>query len=343
MARVAVNIVLSPQERKLLEKNIKPSVQHRFVQRAKTILLAADGLDNNEIAKRVGLSFVAVCKWRQRYAKHGIIGLKDKTGRGRPKRLTHDQMLKVVEVACKKPDDATHWSVRRLADELGFVKKSRLQQLLKGFDLKPHQSDMWCFSNDPQYEQKKADIVGLYLNPPKNAFVVCIDEKPCIQALSRRLVPMVPGHAEKYSNEYKRNGTVDLFAAFRVNDGKVIGKIEQRHTAVEFLAFVKVVFDRWGRKGRELHIILDNLSTHEVEKVQAWLSAHRNVKFHFTPTHASWLNQVEMWFSIIERQLLDRGSFENLQDVSTKILDFIEQYNKRSKRFAWCYGQPLKI
>jgi len=343
VARRAVGIVLSAQERRLLAKNTRPSVQHRFVQRARVILLASDGLGNNEIAGRVGLSFVAVCKWRQRYAKHGIVGLKDKAGRGRPKRLTHDQMLKVVEVACRKPDHATHWSVRRLSKELGFVKKSRLQQILKGFDLKPHQSEMWCFSNDPQYEQKKADIIGLYLDPPKNALVICIDEKPCIQALSRKRMPMVPGHAEKYNHEYKRNGTVDLFAAFRVNDGKVIGKIEQRHRAVEFLAFVKTVYGRWGRKGRELHIILDNLSTHEVEDVQAWLSAHKNVRFHFTPTHASWLNQVEMWFSIIERQLLDRGSFESRQDVSTKILGFIEQYNKRSKQFAWCYGQPLKI
>lgn len=343
MARVAVSIVLSPQERKLLEKNTKPSVQYRFVQRARVVLLAADGLGNNEIAKHVGLSFVAVCKWRQRYAKHGIVGLKDKAGRGRPRQLTHDQMLKVVETACKKPDNATHWSVRRLADELGFVKKSRLQQLLKGFDLKPHQVEMWCFSNDPQYEQKKADIVGLYLNPPKNAFVICIDEKPCIQALSRKRMPMVPGHAEKCNHEYKRNGTVDLFAAFRVNDGKVIGRIEQHHTAVEFLAFVKTVYGRWGRRGRQLHIVLDNLATHEVDAVKAWLSAHKNVHFHFTPTHASWLNQVEMWFSIIERQLLERGSFEGAHDISIHILGFIEKYNKHSKPFAWCYGQPLKI
>jgi putative transposase len=343
VARSAVEIVLSAEERKLLVENTRPSVQHRFVQRARVVLLAADGFENGEIAGRVGISFVAVCKWRQRYARHGIVGLKDKAGRGRPKRLTHDQMLKVVEVACKKPGDATHWSVRRLAQELGFVKKSRLQQLLKGFDLKPHQFEMWCFSNDPRYEQKKADIVGLYLDPPKNAFVVCIDEKPGIQALSRKRLPMAPGHAEKFDHEYKRNGTVDLFAAFRVNDGKVIGKVEQRHRAVEFLSFMKTVYRKWGRKGRKLHIVLDNLNTHEVEEVQAWLSEHKNVQFHFTPTHASWLNQIEMWFSIIERQLLHRGSFENVRDISTKILDFIEQYNKHAKQFAWCYGQPLKI
>src|SRR3989344_3814877 len=167
MPKQAVAIKLSEEERGLLLENTKPSMQYRFAQRARIILLAADEYSNNDIAGRVGLSFVAVCKWRQRYAKHGIVGLKDKAGRGRPKRLTHDQMLKVVEVACRKPDHATHWSVRRLSKELGFVKKSRLQQILKGFDLKPHQSEMWCFSNDPQYEQKKADIIGLYLNPPK--------------------------------------------------------------------------------------------------------------------------------------------------------------------------------
>src|SRR3989339_150751 len=181
MPRHAVLICLSERERALLVENTKPSVQHRFVQRARVVLLADKGLSNEEIAKRVGLSFVAVCKWRQRYARHGIVGLKDKVGRGRPKQLTHDQLLQVVETACKKPDNRTHWSLRALSDELGFVKKSRLQQILKDFDLKPHQHRMWCFSTDPEYEQKKADIVGLYLNPPENAFIVCIDEKPAIQ------------------------------------------------------------------------------------------------------------------------------------------------------------------
>lgn len=343
MARLAVEIVLSVKERKLLVVNTKPSVQHRFVQRARIVLLASRGVENNEIAKRVGLSFVAVSKWRQNYARYGIVGLKDKVGRGRPKRLTHDQLLKVVEVACQTPSNATHWSVRRLSNELGFIQKSRLQQILKGFDLKPHQSKMWCFSNDPEYEKKRADVIGLYLNPPKNAFIVCIDEKPGIQALSRKRLPMQLGKPEKFDHQYKRNGTIDLFAAFRVNDGKVIGEIEQRHTRVEFLKFIKTVYKNWGKKKHKLHIIVDNFGTHEVEEVQKWLQKHKNVHFHFTPTHASWLNQIEMWFSIIERQLLTRGNFENKKDLATKIIKFIEKYNKHSKPFAWCYGQPLKI
>lgn len=343
MSRPPVAITLTRQERKLLLENTRPSIQYRFVQRSQIVLYAAKGLSNNDIAGRVGLSFVSVCQWRNRYAKHGIVGLKDQSGRGRKRRLSHDQILKIAEVACQTPDNATHWSVRRLAKRLGFVKKSRLQKILKGFDLKPHQHQMWCFSNDPDYEKKKADVVGLYLNPPKNAFVVCIDEKPGIQALSRRVENMMPGKPERRSHEYKRNGTVDLFGAFRVNDGKVIGAIEERHTRVEFLRFLKTVYRSWGQHGKVLHIVTDNFGTRDTQEVQAWLSKHRKVHFHFTPTHASWMNQIEMWFSIIERQILDRGNFNGTHDLGLKILDFIQKYNKNSKAFAWSYGQPLKI
>ena len=343
MSRPPVAITLTRQERKLLHENTRPSVQYRFVQRSRIVLYAAKGLSNNEIASRVGLSFVSVCQWRNRYAKHGIVGLKDQAGRGRKRRLTHDQLLKVAEVACTTPNDATHWSLRRLSKQLGFVKKSRLQKILKGFDLKPHQHQMWCFSNDPNYEQKKADVVGLYLNPPKNALVVCIDEKPGIQALSRRVEKMAPGKPERRSHEYKRNGTVDLFGAFRVNDGKVIGAIEKHHTRTEFLRFLKKVYRSWGPRGKVLHIVTDNFGTRDTQEVRAWLSKHSSVHFHFTPTHASWLNQIEMWFSIIERQLLDRGNFDGTQNLGFKILDYIQKYNKRAKQFAWCYGQPLKI
>lgn len=343
MPRPPISITLSREERKLLKDNTRPSVQYRFVQRARIVLYAAKGMSNNDIAKRVGLSFVSVCQWRNRYAKHGIVGLKDQAGRGRKQRLTHNQMLKIAEVACTTPKEATHWSLRRLANELGFVKKSRLQKILKGFDLKPHQHQMWCFSDDPEYEQKKADIIGLYLNPPKNAFVVCVDEKPGIQALSRRVEKMVKGMPELRSHEYKRNGTVDLFGAFRVHDGKVIGAIEQHHTRVELLKFLKLVYRTWSCRGKVLHIVTDNFTTRETEEVQVWLSKHKNVSFHYTPTHASWLNQIEMWFSIIERQLLKRGNFTGTADLSVKILNYIEKYNKRAKPFAWCYGQPLKI
>ena len=344
MPKEGIQIKLTKEERDLLIENTKPHMQYRFVQRAKIILLAEQGYSNNNISIRVGLSFVSVSIWRNRYAKYRIVGLKDKVGRGRPKKLTHNQVLKIVEVACKKPKDATHWSIRRLADELGFVKKSRLQEILKGFDLKPHQSKMWCFSNDLQYEEKKADIIGLYLNPPKNAFVVGVDEKTGIQALSRKRVQMKKRNVELYDHQYKRNGTVDLFAAFRVNDGRVIGSVEKKHTAIEFLKFIKVVYNKWGRnKKRKLHIIIDNFSTHDVDEVQAWLKKHKNVIFHFTPTHASWLNQIELWFSILQRQLIRRGNFVDTIDLSKKIMKFVESYNKKAKPFAWCYGEPLKI
>jgi transposase len=344
MPKGAIQITLTKEEKNLLVENTKPNMQYRFVQRAKIILLAEQGYSNEDISIRVGLSFVSVSIWRNRYAKYGIVGLKDKAGRGRPKKLTHNQILKVVEVACKKPKDATHWSIRRLADELKFVKKSRLQEILKGFDLKPHQSKMWCFSNDPKYEEKKADIIGLYLNPPKNAFVVGVDEKTGIQALSRKRVQMKSGNAELYDHQYKRNGTVDLFAAFRINDGKVIGSVEKKHRAIEFLRFIKIVYNKWGRNKKiKLHIVIDNFSTHEVDEVKKWLKKHKNVIFHFTPTHASWLNQIELWFSILQRQLIKRGDFKSVRDLDRKIINFIKKYNKKAKPFAWCYGEPLKI
>lgn len=202
---------------------------------------------------------------------------------------------------------------------------------------------MWCFSKDPDFEAKKKDVVGLYLNPPKNALVICIDEKPQIQALSRKITPMKIGVSERRSSEYERNGTINLFAAFCVNDGKTIGSIEQRHRAVEFLTFMKKVYGIWGMKGVRLHVVLDNLATHDTDEVRDWLGKHKNIYFHFTPTHASWLNQVELWFSILERQLLKRGNFTGQKDLSKKIMKFIRLYNKKAKPFAWCYGQPLRI
>lgn len=342
MARQAIQITLSKEERNLLLENTRPSTQQRYVQRARIILLAAEGLNNNEIARKAGTTFVSVCKWRGRYAKHGIVGLKDASGRGRKRRLTHDQVLKIAQVACQAPVNSTHWSLRRLSEKLKFVGKSQLQEYLHGFDLKPHQSRMWCFSEDPEFEKKKADVVGLYLRPPSNSFVICIDEKPCIQAIRRRIRPMLPGSPEQINHEYVRNGTVDLFAAFRVNDGKVIGRIEQRHRGIEFLAFVKDVYRHWGHGKKKLHIVLDNLGTHDVEIVQEWLGRHKNVEFHFTPTHASWLNQVELWFGILQRQALTRGSFESQEDLGKKILEYIDDYNQNSKPFAWTYGDPLK-
>lgn len=341
MARPPVEIVLPSHDRKLLLENTRPNVQYRFVQRAKIVLLAADGLSNKEIAHQTNLSFVSVCKWRNRYARHGIVGLKDASGRGRKRRLTHDDILKIVETACTSPKATTHWSVRRLASQVGFVKKSHLHALLKDLDLKPHQSRYWCFSNDPDFEKKKADVVGLYLRPPKNAFVICIDEKPGIQATSRIVRTMQQGSSEQRNHEYTRHGTIDLFAAFRVHDGKVIGKIQAHHRAIEFLQFIKLVYQRWGRK-KQLHIVLDNLATHDVEEVKEWLKKRKNVHFHFTPTHASWLNQIELWFGIIQTQAIRRGNFTSKEDLSHKILTFIHEYNKAAKPFAWTYGKPLK-
>lgn len=219
-------------------------------------------------------------------------------------------------------------------------------------DLKPHQFRMWLFSSDPEFETGQADIVGLYIDPPKNAFVICIDEKTektGIQATelvhsNLPMKPMKPGRVEKREFGYKRHGTVALYAAFKVHEGKVFGKTEERHTHVKFLGFVKEVYARWGRRGKDLHFVLDNFATHKVEAVTEWVKNHPSVHLHFTPTHASWLNQIELWFSILSRQMLSKRSFKSRTDLAEQLLAFIQEYNKTCKPFAWTYkGKPLKI
>ena len=342
--RPFTQIVLTNEQRKQLKENLKPTTQYRFVQRVNTIILAAEGSNNKQIAEKVGLSVVAVSHWRTRFAKHGIEGLKDLPRPGKPCKFKHNDRLKIVNVACKPPSLKTRWTVRELAEKTG-ISKSHLHRIMHELDLKPHQFRMWLFSNDPEFEQKQADIVGLYINPPKNAFVVCLDEKTGMQAISptHEKLPMKQGQPEKREFGYKRHGVLSLYAALKVHEGKVLGKTEEHHTHVEFLSFVKDVYRKWGRH-KELHFVVDNFATHKHPDVKEWLENHKTVHFHFTPTHASWLNQIELWFSILARQLLSKKDFKSLSDLTKQVLKFIEEYNKKAKPFAWTYqGKPLKI
>jgi len=342
--RPFTQIILTDEQRKQLKGNLKPTTQYRFVQRVNTILFAAEGSNNKEIAEKVGLSVVAVSHWRTRFAKNGIEGLNDLPRSGKPCVYGHNDRLKVVNVACKPPSLKTRWTVRELAEKTG-ISKSHLHRIMHELDLKPHQFRMWLFSNDPEFEAKQADIVGLYINPPKNAFVVCLDEKTGMQANSptHEKLQMKQGQTERREFGYKRHGVLALYAALKVHEGQIIGKTEKRHTHTEFLSFVKDVYKKWGKK-KELHFVIDNFSAHKHKDVKHWLENHKRVKFHFTPTHASWLNQIELWFSILSRQLLSKKDFKSVKDLTKQVMKFIEEYNKKAKPFAWTYqGKPLKI
>jgi len=342
-------ITLTRDERDKLHKMTQPTTQHRYVQRAKVILMAADGKANGEIIEETGLSKFAISKWKRRFVEKRLEGLRDLPRTGASPHYSHEDVLKIVNAACSKPPEPfTHWSIRRLAEASGTgMKKSRVQEILKSLDLKPHQYQMWLFpSRDPEFERKEMEICGLYINPPENSIVICVDEKPDIQALERPhpFEAMEPGKPQRMDFYYKRHGILNLFAAFRVHDGKVYGKTAPKKKAPDFLEFLKDVYARWSSPTRELHIIMDNYGTHTSDIVKEWIEAHKDVHIHFTPTHASWLNQIELWFSILYRQALQRGDFKSQDDLAKKLIGFIEEYNKHAKPFAWTYkGRPLTI
>jgi len=350
MARPSIEITLTDSEKISLERMTQPTMQHRYVQRAKTILLAADGKSNDEIIRECGLCEKSICKWKKRFVERRIEGLHDLSRLGAPIKYTHNDVLKIVNTACSKVKEPyTHWSIRRLAEESGTgMKKSRVHEILKSLDLKPHQYRMWLFPSvdDPEFERKEMEICGLYINPPENSIVICVDEKPAIQALERlHLSEMVKqGRPERIEFHYKRHGVLNLFAAFDVREGKVYGKTAERKKAPDFLEFLKDVYTRWSSPTRELHIIMDNYGTHTSHLVTEWINAHQDVHLHFTPNHASWLNQIELWFSILYRQALQRGDFKSKEDLAHKLIQFIEDYNHKAKPFAWTYkGRPLTI
>lgn len=349
MARPATPIGLTPEERKSLEGCLrKPTLEHRTVERAKIILALASGMSNKEVARRLGTDEVKVCRWRKRFAEGGLQGLQDETRTGRPARYGHQERLKIVDTACRPPEATSHWSVRQLADQLRSgvgISKSQLQKILSEMDLQPHRFEMWLNSQDPDFEAKEAEIVGLYMQPPKNALVLSVDEKTGIQALGHKYADraMRPGYPVKREFEYVRHGTRSLFAALWVHKGKVIAEAKPRHTRLEFLEFLQHLH-RVCPKRKQLHVIVDNLSTHKGDPVDHWLRRHRRVHLHFTPTHASWLNQIELWFSILSRRLLRRGIFTSTEDLVNQIMHFIQQYNRTAKPFAWTYqGKVLKI
>jgi transposase len=310
------------------------SVRAGVAQRARIVLLASEGLRNAEIAERVGVSRPTVNVWRSRYVDAGMAGLVDVGRPGRPK--TVDQRKIIAETLRPPPArlGVTHWSSRLLANRLKLDHATVLKAW-RSFGVTPWRIETFKFSTDPELIAKVTDIIGLYLAPPENAIVLCVDEKSQIQALDRtqKTLPMQPGHAEQRTHDYVRYGTTTLFAALEIATGKVTGLCKNRHRHQEFLAFLKHVARAYP--DGELHLVMDNYAAHKRIEIRTWLTANPRIQVHFTPTSGSWLNLVEVWFGIIERQAIHRGTFRSVRDLMIKIRQFIDGWNDRKHPFIW--------
>ncbi|MBM4294410.1 MAG: IS630 family transposase [Deltaproteobacteria bacterium] len=346
MARgMTINITLTSEEEQTLTMWAKAgTTEQRMAKRAKVILLSAQGWRLTEVAQGSGLSRQNCSKWRVRFLSQRIEGLADRSRSGRPLSISPEVRLKVTALACTTPPDGSNaWTLRRLARALN-VSKDTVHRILNEGELKPHKVEYWCGkSPDPEFEEKQATILGLYLDPPDNALVLAVDEKTGIQALDRTqpMLPMQPGRPKRQTATYKRHGTTCLLAALSVHEGQVEGRCVDRHTHQEFLAFLKHLYRKFPRK--HLHIIVDNFTAHKHEKVQEWAAKRRRLTLHFTPTYASWLNQVEIWFNIFSRDVIRGGIWHSKQDLINQIMLYIRQYNQeRAHPFKWTYtGKPL--
>jgi transposase/DNA-binding CsgD family transcriptional regulator len=311
------------------------SVRAGLAQRARIVLLAADGVSNTEIAARVGVSRQTVVSWRSRYMRRGIAGLHDEARPGRPRLVDHGRIITETLMPPPKKLGVTHWSSRLLAARLG-VANSTIARAWRDYGVQPWRAETFKFSTDPELVAKVTDVVGLYLAPPENAVVLCIDEKSQIQALDRTapILPMQPGLAERRSHDYVRHGTTTLFAALEIATGTVTAACQPRHRHQEFLRFLKQVAKTYP--DRELHLVMDNYAAHKRPEIRDWLDANPRVQVHFTPTSGSWLNLVEVWFGIIERQAIRRGTFRSVKELNTKIRAFIDNWNDdRAHPFVW--------
>jgi transposase len=336
MSRVAARIELTEPERNELERRVRAhSAPYRDRQRAKMILLASEGLENQQIAIKVKLSRMAVGKWRERFSLERIGGLVDAPGRGRLSNLEPEQLEAVLSRVVQPPAHLRRWSCRTMARESG-LSKSTVQKLWASNDLKPHLRRTFKLSTDPEFEAKFWDIVGLYLHPPDQVLVLCCDEKSQIQALSRSQpgLPLKAGHIQTRTHDYYRNGTVTLFAALDYLQGKIIARTDRRHTHREWLRFLRQI-DEQTPANVELHLIVDNYSTHKHPKVKAWLARHRRFHMHFTPTSASWLNLVERFFRDLTQQAIVSGSFESVKVLVEAIDAYLAHHNLRAKRYTW--------
>ena len=338
MNKAAAPLVMSAGQRESLGMLARSSIAaHREVQRAKVLLLAADGVANARIAESVGVTPVTVRAWRARFASDGLAKLGQvREGRGRKPVISAAKVEEIVRLTQHEtPAGATHWSCRSMANQVG-VSPATVQRIWSGRGLKPHLVKTFKLSNDPKFEEKLIDVVGLYLTPPDKAVVLCMDEKSSVQALDRTQpsLPMTKGRAGTMTSDYKRHGTTTLFAALNVLDGSVIGQCLDRHRHEEFLRFLRTV-DKEVPKGLAVHMILDNYATHKHPDVKAWLAKHPRYHLHFTPTSSSWLNLVERWFRELTDKAIRRGVFHSVPDLIGAIEEYMKVHNDGPKPFVW--------
>ena len=328
-------VLISEQDRATLESWARSrAIRSSHVERARIVLAVADGKGTSGAAREVGVSRPTVIKWRDRFAQHGVAGLDDEARSGRPKEVDDSAIIAATLDPPPQSLAVTHWSSRLLAKQLG-VGDATVARAWRKYRVQPWRRETFKFSTDPQLEAKVRDVVGLYLNPPEKAIVLCVDEKSQIQALNRTapILPLREGLPEKATHDYKRNGTTTLFAALEVATGKVTDQCYDRHGKAEFLDFLRKVAKTYPR--RRLHVVLDNYHTHKHAEINDWLAKNPRVTLHFTPTSGSWLNLVEVFFGIITRQAIRRGSFDNVKELVTAIRAFIDGWNERCHPFTW--------
>jgi transposase len=343
--RVAVVIVLSEEERtSLLRWARGRSAEARRVLRAKIVLAAAEGKRNKEIAAELNTLRKTVALWRKRFAEQRLAGIEKDARRGGRPATTKQQIaaLIVKTTTTEKPPAATHWSTRTLAEHLG-TSPSMVQRVWKETNLQPHRVKSFKVSNDPHFAEKLVDVVGLYLNPPEHAIVLCVDEKTQIQAMDRtqKSLPIYPGRLGTLTHDYKRNGTTTLFAALNVAEGHVLAACMKRHRHQEWIDFLKQI-DEGTPAELDLHLIVDNYSTHKHPKVKRWLESHPRFHMHFTPTSSSWLNLVERWFRELTQKRLRRGVFKNVPQLKEAIYDYVDHHNEYAHGFTWT-AKPEEI
>lgn len=338
-ARAATLAVDEEQKRELESLRRAGATPQRTARKCEVILLASQGVSNYSIAQQTGLSRPTILAARAAFAKSGLAGISEPRSRKRARRvLTPELEQKILDTTLKtRPANATHWSARVLAAKLG-VSRMMVQRVWQRYDVQPHRVEKFKISNDPKVEDKVRDVVGLYLDPPDRALVLCVDEKSQIQALDRTapLLPLRPGLPERQTHDYKRHGTTTLFAAFNILNGKVIGSCLPRHRGKEFIKFLNQL-EKQVPPELDVHLILDNYSTHKSAAVQRWLkpSKRRRFHFHFTPTSGSWLNQVERWFGLITDKMIRRGTFHSVQELERAIYAWLAGWNDKPKPFVW--------
>jgi transposase len=304
--------------------------------RSRIVLLAADGLKNTEIAEQLGTGRPMITKWRNRFAEHRLDGLGDEPRPGRPRTISDEQVDAVITKTLESvPREATHWSTRSMAREVG-LSQTAVSRIWRAFGLQPHRQDTFKLSRDPLFVEKVHDVVGLYLNPPERAVVLCVDEKSQIQALDRTapILPMLPGTPERATHDYKRAGTSSLYAALDLSTGKVIGALHSRHRAIEFKRFLQTI-DREVPAELDVHLVLDNSSTHKTPAIRRWLLAHPRFQLHFTPTSSSWLNLVERWFGELTSKLLKRGAHRSVAALNADIRAWMTTWNDDPRPYVW--------